>query len=223
VEFDLLQPSAGDAMKERPILFSGAMVRAILDGSKTQTRRVCKPAQTEGLSCVVGIQDPRDFGQRPLEVPGSGWFGDEEGDVQFLCPYGRPGDRLWVREAVADIGCRLTYRADTDDGAHCKVTRWTPSIHMPRAASRILLEIVSVRVERLNDCSEADAIAEGVRPEQGLLGDDDLMVYAIMTVLDVSAPVARYILLWDSINSTPPNNWNSNPYVWVVEFKRVML
>jgi hypothetical protein len=94
---------------------------------------------------------------------------------------------------------------------------------MPRAASRILLEIVSVRVERLNDCSEADAIAEGVRPEQGLLGDDDLMVYAIMTVLDVSAPVARYILLWDSINSTPPNNWNSNPYVWVVEFKRVML
>lgn len=181
-------------MKERPILFSAPMVRAILDGSKTQTRRLCKPANEAALSAVVG----------PFDCPelGHGHFGDEEGDLQFLCPYGQPGDRLWVRETFAEIGARLTYKADTDDGAHCMVKRWIPSIHMPRIDSRILLEIVSVRVERLQDISDQDAMAEGV----------DAAAYG-------KSHRYGYSRLWEEINGA--GGWAANPWVWVVEFKRV--
>lgn len=233
-------------MKERPILFSAPMVRALLDGSKTQTRRVCKPAEAAGLSYVVGINDPRDFGQRPLEVPGSGWFGDEEGDVQFYSPYGRPGERLWVREtwgvvsnAWDDDGNLVEwvpdrpatainemrfgsgyysghaiYAADgshewagDDDGGGEPRSAWHPSIHMPRAASRILLEIVSVRVERLQDISEADAMAEGAQP-------------VLVPPDGGSCPhVEGYRDLWEQINGT--GSWAANPWVWVVEFRQV--
>lgn len=191
-------------MKERPILFSGAMVRALLDGSKTQTRRVCKPAQAASLSCVIGIQDPRDFGQRPLEVPGSGWFGDEDGEVQFACPYGRPGDRLWVRETWAEHpdfpGCRRAiYRADPE--CEYDTERWRPSIHMPRWACRILLEIVSLRVERLQAINDQDAMAEGV--DASLYGKSHRYGYS---------------RLWEEINGA--GSWSANPWVWVVEFKR---
>ncbi len=89
-------------MISRAILFQGAMVRALLDRTKKQTRRVCKPAAN--LSEVVGIQDPSEPGQRPLHIPGSGWFGDAEGDVQFFCPYGKRGDQLWVRETFFAFG-----------------------------------------------------------------------------------------------------------------------
>lgn len=233
-------------MTERGILFSAPMVRALLDGTKTQTRRVCKPAQAANLSYVTGIQDPRDFGQRPLEVRGSGWFGDEDGEVQFRSPYGRPGDRLWVREAwqyadwteeglpfvgySADGAKQIAHYVQNDsDGwgerlqniwaelsrienyaidGRAADRHWRPSIHMPRWASRILLEIVSVRVERLQDISEADAIAEGC---SGYRPDDD-------PFRDVE-PRDEYRELWESINGA--GSWDANPWVWVVEFRRI--
>lgn len=202
-------------MKERPILFSAPMIRAILDGSKTQTRRVCKPAEEAALSAVVG----------PFDCPelGPGHFGDEEGDLQFLCPYGQPGDRLWVRETFCQFpedardgnGAQTYYRASQIEEQMPEVdrvmakngVRWKPSIHMPRAASRILLEIVSVRVERLNDISEANARAEGAEPS--IVGAD----------LDHLKYRAGYQTLWETINGA--GSWDANPWVWVISFRRI--
>jgi hypothetical protein len=204
------------------------MVRALLDGSKTQTRRVCKPAETAGLSRVIGIQNPRDFGQRPLEVRGSGWFGDEDGDVQFCSPYGQPGDCLWVRETWApNAGTAggFLYRADHGgaDSYHAAdlragqwthtVDRWKPSIHMPRRASRILLEITSVRVERLRDISADDVRAEGV-----LWDAMGWMDYEHDDGRRKSSSRQSYQTLWESINGA--GSWDANPWVWVVEFKQ---
>jgi hypothetical protein len=192
------QASDEPKVKERPILFSGPMVRALLDGSKTQTRRIVKP--------------------QPFRED---YMAEENVRRHFatLGPYGQPGDRLWVRESYADIGPRLAYRADQDDGAHCKVTKWTPSIHMFRADSRILLEIVWVRVERLNDCSAADAVAEGIRrvgPGFERWHPDPADVDHTGSTQD---PVLAYRGLWESINGA--GSWAANPWVWVVEFKRV--
>jgi hypothetical protein len=187
-------------MKERPILFSASMVRAILDGSKMQTRRVMKP------------QPP-------------GWMSGI-GQKVFDCPYGQPGDRLWVRESF--WGCDLPGYSDQpcvvyDDEWHGKEYRpaearpWArkfgriPSIHMPRDCSRILLEIVSVRVERLQDISEQDAWDEGVQDWMG----------KATPWIGVLAPVSvhAYATLWEQINGA--GSWNANPWVWVIEFKRV--
>ena len=158
------QPSA---VRERPILFSAPMVRAILEGRKTQTRRVVKPQPHHG---PVGEM---------VCLGGADWAMDD-GDLsgQFRCPYGVPGDRLWVREAWAPnegSAGGYIYRADVGEGssgfyqADLKIGEWThiaprwrSSIHMPRWASRITLRITDVRVERLQDISEADAIAEGL-------------------------------------------------------------
>lgn len=202
-------------MKERQILFSAPMVRALIDGSKTQTRRVCKPALN--LSAVIGIQDPRDFGQCPLHIPGSGWFGDEDGDVQFFSTYGKPGDRLWVRETWNSsanvrppIGEPYIYAADLGPTGVMKwAATWKPSIHMPRAASRITLEVSSVRVERLQDISEADALAEGWQRRTDVADPE------------VHRDAARdwYMDLWESING--PGSWALNPWVWCVEFRRL--
>ncbi|MBY0438575.1 MAG: hypothetical protein K2W80_10315 [Burkholderiales bacterium] len=204
--------------RERPIIFSAPMVRAILNGSKTQTRRIVKPQPVirDGEPVwPIGTKRPRGRG-----------FED--------CPYGQPGDRLWVREThgVADRwlhDCEtnpprcIAYRADLSarnfDPPYVPNTaswgwagmKWRPSIHMPRWASRITLEVTGVRVERLQDISEADAIAEGVVQApygwwSGFPGS--------------SSPTAKgaYALLWDSING--PGSWDANPWVWVVEFKR---
>ena len=216
-------------MTERPILFSAPMVRAILAGTKTQTRRVAKHPLAQNLSYIVDI--------------GKGWFGDEEGEVQIRCPYGQPGDRLWVREtsraheltdkeAEADtfgvierLGlevppCGLdgvVYAADNAfreiENSREASERWmkmnayrgmqgttVPAIHMPRWASRITLEVTGVRVERLQDISEADAISEG-------------------TPFPCGGWVGGYQKLWESIHG--PGSWDLNPWVWVVEFKGV--
>jgi len=172
-------------MKERPILCIAPMVRAILDGSKTQTRRVAKLTDTGRIKAVGS---PRN------------WHPDDP-NALIACPYGQPGDRLWVRESISATVCACgqdyctgyIYRADGEPPTRLK---WRPSIHMPRAASRITLEIVSVRVERLLDISEADARAEGV------------------------ASVSEYFELWKSINGAAPSPEN-NPWVWVVEFKTI--
>ena len=193
-------------VKERPILFSAPMVRAILEGRKTVTRRAVKPdwIQSERL---------------PIQTaPGlfHFWCSGEH-----LCPYGQAGDRLWVREAWAQINVAqapgeswVVYREcdnRTDYGGP-----WKPSIHMRRRDSRILLEITAVRVERLQDISEEQAKAEGVRlyTDHAELGD----WWHVEGIETYSAdPRKSFELLWTSISG----DWNTNPWVWVVEFKRV--
>lgn len=218
-------------MKSRPILFSAPMVRAILEGRKTQTRRALKPKWP--LADVI----PADGAER------SGlWYGakqvplKDEGDMYgFRCRHGVIGDELWVRETWAerdDILERgkkwrhyLRYRADGGELAHeyHHYARWRPSIHMPRAASRITLRITSVRCERLQDMTEQDAIAEGgMRYELGEAeegprigwrhdGKGDGLTY--------ESPRDSFAVLWDSINGTKAP-WSSNPWVWVIGFEK---
>ncbi|HGE8495745.1 TPA: hypothetical protein ACKPX5_001574 [Serratia marcescens] len=193
-------------MKERPVIFNGEMVRAILDSRKTQTRRVMKP-QPE--PCYRGGHWwPSNTFKTMLHIEeqmqnGAGGWGGLAG---YACPFGAVGDRMWVRETFGDCGNRLVYRADTEDGAASQVKRWVPSIHMPREACRILLEITAVRVERLNDISEEDAKAEGVKA--GVSPGYEHMMHQV-----------AFSELWQSIYGA--ENWSANPWVWVIEFKHV--
>jgi hypothetical protein len=190
-------------VKERPILFRGEMARAILDGRKVQTRRIVKPQPEDagfGRNAVVcpyrtGTQWPLAY----YEMRGSCWNSSDP----LRCPYGQPGDRLWVRETWSQPGGQLRYRADGDRGSW-DVWKWVPSIHMPRWASRITLEIVSVRVERLWSISRGDAIAEGCPRRRDTGG---------------TSPVVWFHELWESINWK--GSWSVNPWVWVIEFKRL--
>jgi hypothetical protein len=201
-------------MKERPILFNGAMVRAILEGRKTMTRRIVKPA-------------PQMVTDHKVEL----WDGDPAALMRLLeaagrCPFGRQGDRLWVREAFAK-----TRLAQTPDLAEIYVYRdgdsrtdyggpWKPSIHMPRGASRITLEITGVRVERLDEISEADARAEGVERHQDGIGWKRGAIAGDQNLVDRTAfAKLSFRSLWESINGA--GSWKENPWVWVVEFKRV--
>ena len=192
-------------MKERPILFNGAMARAILSGAKTQTRRVVKARADKdmGPRCVL----------QPHEIAG-----EVNGGSYRNSPYGQPGDWLWVRETWArdDEDDALMYRADVgrdmnadawEQGRLEGVPRykWRPSIHMPRWASRITLEITEVRVDRLHDISEADAGAEGVSAKH--TADADYTARE------------KYSVLWEQINGA--GSWDANPWVWVVSFRRV--
>jgi len=199
--------------RERSIIFSGPMVRAILAGRKTQTRRVLKP-QPAGLVNGMPYYEGRDAAKLPT------------------CPYGKAGDKLWVREAcyitkACEDGAPLCdpvviYRADgCEDQPNGYVSR--PSIHMPRWASRITLEVVSVRVERLQDISEANAEAEGVSRccpfgvcnGGGFIGGDENCRCADIT------PTQVFAHRWDSINGKRGYSWDSNPWVWAIEFRRV--
>ena len=197
-------------MKERPILFSAPMVRALLDGTKTQTRRVCKPAEAAGLSFVVEVPDPLERGQ----VYNGSHFGNEEGGVQFACPYGGIGDQLWVRETWAPLTTGHAFAADPVWTASPS-GRWHPSIHMPRAASRIDLEVTGVRVERLQDISEADARAEGARECDPVSGREVLLAGPSQR----GSFVLHYRDIWEQINGA--GSWDANPWVWVVMFRRV--
>lgn len=200
-------------MTERPILFSAPMVRALLAGTKTQTRRVCKPAAN--LSAVVEVPDPLERGQ----VYNGSHFGDEDGEVQFACPYGQPGDRLWVRETFGFSGSGyipdIHFRATNPEAPI--LGRWYPSIHMRRIDSRITLEITSVRVERLQEISIEDAKAEGA------WGPDDSIVQKVAdyfgTDIFSANPRKAFQMLWESING--PDSWAANPWVWAIEFRRV--
>lgn len=193
-------------MITRPILFSGAMVRALLDGSKTQTRRAVKLQVQHDESWVGGWKIVHKRVTQAL-LTFNQLRGKPLGSDAALCPYGQPGDRLWVRETFCDLDDgEFEYRADGECDPNV-VPRWTPSIHMPRAASRILLEIVSVRVERLQDISEGDARAEGVDKAE------------VLSMPCADGATAAYSALWQRING--PGSWEANPWVWVVEFKRV--
>jgi hypothetical protein len=220
-------------MKERQILFSAPMVRAILEGSKTQTRRVIKWPIIDRSMCVEldesygpDLASPRD-------------------SIDYLSPYGKVGDQLWVRESFWAYGkweqrysekkqwmewCfvdmtverdrlyqyadptpeKFRHRRDIDPA-------WWPrnSIHMPRKASRIQLEITGIRVERLQDISEDDAVAEGIQ----LFSDGTFKNYLLEDHFDQPGllPIESYKSLWETING--PSSWDANPWVWVVEFK----
>lgn len=188
--------------KERPILFSGEMVKAILDGRKTQTRRVIKMPnwiKRLGGDLEKGFPD-KAFGVTPcLQVPCL-----VDGSVQRLRnPWEWPEpSRLWVRETFQPYGDGFAYRATP---AVPENANWKPSIFMPREASRIDLEITNVRVERLNDITQRDCIREGIAPHDG-----------------VRDGVERdtFVELWDEIDGKK-HPWSSNPWVWVVEFKKV--
>jgi hypothetical protein len=195
------------AVKERPILFSGPMVRAIVAGRKTQTRRVVKPQPPLHINELHGGElakrAPYDIEDEEQRVYGWGFQDDCDGYYKF--PYGRIGDRLWVRENFfcvtgepGPVVCN--YQADYS-GSEFKGL-WRPSIYMPRWASRILLEITDVRVEQLQDISEADAMAEGVS-----LTDPETETY-----------YSGFKRLWHTINGS--ESWDANPWVWVVEFER---
>jgi len=210
-------------VKERPILFSASMVRALLAGTKTQTRRVVKIGKCPDTGCQLA----------PCEIAG------ERGlDLYRLCPYGAPGGRLWVRETWAphfiyegvrpseikiDAGSCLFYKADGGIIGGCtesqRAPKWRPAIHMPRAASRITLEITAVRVERLQDISQEDAIAEGVRTMTGPRGNRfEHAFYPDDYGSAWEFPSNAYASLWDRINGA--RSWDANPWVWVVGFRR---
>lgn len=219
-------------MKERPILFSGPMVRAILAGTKTQTRRVLKQATGPSLSV-----DCSDNGVAELSwLWGDGPGYDVNETIKHVpCPYGQPGDRLWVREnfqplladgfepyeADWETGWGYAPRHVATDGAVEFIdmddnisSRVKPSIHMPRWASRLTLEITGVRVERLQYISEADALAEGiVQLKDGGFGLPAGEHY------HCADPRQSYFSLWQAING--PGSVEANPWVWVVEFKKL--
>lgn len=202
------------SIKERPILFSGPMVRAILDGSKTQTRRVIKPQPVmyEEGQCVHVSDLIND---------------------SLKCPYGIVGDQIWVRETWmpdapqdgtwADTqfyGCRMSPLSDIPEKfrkpKHCiykatwsssELVGWKPSIHMPRWASRIQLEITGVRVERLQDITEQDCRAEGA-----IGGHGSIPGYSFS-----ATPLEHFQHIWKSTGG----DWDANPWVWAIEFRRV--
>jgi hypothetical protein len=217
-------------MKERGILFSGEMVRAILDGRKTQTRRTVRrqPDGTErwerqiaAATCIDA--EPGTHFWRPLYRGGVG--------AGIVCPYGQPGDRLWVRETWSPWADHMTrdYCIDQrDPNAHLPAVyaanhpgcssldaggdkRWHPSIHMPRALARLVLDVTEVRVERLQGISDADARAEGIGADPA---------HGEIPPSFEHAPREMFRHLWDSINGERAP-WTANPWVWVVTFKRI--
>ena len=227
-----MNSKAPDLVKERPILFKGDMVNAILEGRKTQTRRVVKPqfdadGEPEEMCATTseGWQSAGHSGR---------WWDACNGDDQAAinCPYGKPGDRLWVRETGweppettpkmlrdgADTWPKYLYDASIDQTEHewCKEHAWKrrPSIFMPRWASRITLEITDVRVERLNDISEKDVMAEGCE-----WIDEVPSLFSFGNEHTSRSPKNSFRSLWESING--PGSWDENPWVWVVEFKKM--
>jgi len=225
-------------VKERPIIFSGEMVKAILNGKKTMTRQVVKT-------------QPRD---ECTEIATSACFGhveyrstSEDRQTQSIlakikCPYGKIGDRLWVRETHHVVGGIADYEIEeikqglqdvknfvsykTDGYGNPCDGGWTTPMFMPRWASRILLEIIDIRVERLQDISEADALKEGIRNYNFEMEDspDTYVGYTHLQKDDgkstlYKTPAIAFERLWDTLNAKKGYPWSSNPWVWAIEFK----
>lgn len=186
-------------MTEKPIIFSAPMVRAILDGRKSMTRRIVKPQpeyrENRSLPGIYGTW------------AGGGWnINSAAGKKEFeaTCPYGVPGDRLWVKETFMGTKDCLSYRAtDPRQVIEFGFDKWKPSIFMPRWASRITLEIVGVKVERIQEIPLSDTIKEGWPglPEAKCLSEKWFMD------------------LWESIHG--PGSWERNDWCWVIEFRRL--
>jgi hypothetical protein len=236
-------------MRELPILFSGAMVRALLDGRKTQTRRMVMPQPANGWD----FETPPVLGRITSPHPKKDRFGafirrgvgTDFPEIDLIpSPYGMPGDRLWVRET-----CRAEELPDGLDGVRYSADsafapigdsqetaeRWielnayrgkkgavVPAIHMPRWASRITLKVAGARVERLQGISEVDAAAEGVESlrNEGQYWKNYLESTSRCDALICLSARESFRTLWDSL-ATPDADWQANPWVWVIEFKRV--
>ncbi|HIC1291330.1 TPA: hypothetical protein ACWZ6G_000905 [Klebsiella pneumoniae] len=230
-------------MKERGMIFNGEMVRAILDGRKTQTRRVISNVGSDNCIPLQKQTKTKDgIYTHVIDAP-----------IYELCPFGAIGERIWVRETWGVVSHELDedgriqpwtpdrpataihempfgngyysghaiYAADgdftwgDDDGYEDGRSCWKPSIHMPRAASRILLEITDVRVKRLNSIHDVDAMREGIQNLTTCSHAD----FGIPGVVNAQHPVRAFQLLWESIYGA--DSWKFNPWVWVIEFKRV--
>lgn len=244
-----VRPPGNDMTKiiERGMIFNSDMVRAILDGRKTQTRRVMKPQPDSCPPPRGGHWWPSNKHRTMLHVEEAlqNSEGIWEGIVGDACPFGDVGDRIWVRETWAEAGAsapdlklyRANYPAHVpthyENVPPAEDVRWTPSIHMPRWASRIVLEITGVRVERLNSISDADCIAEGIIPVPKDRDDDhqfwrDYRLSGDGTFC-VHSPRESFASLWKSVRGksfeqeedTGPGSWHANPWVWVIEFKRI--
>jgi len=230
-------------MKEKPILFNGEMVRAILEGRKTQTRRVMEvqPVHEDGgywwpnrkdwkVSWAAEDSTAADLPNFKVE-PATEWFLENN-----KCRYGKPGDQLWIRETCWIAKKRFSHDDDNNcvdpdgDGRQVGydasmsgegrsvakdygVSKY-PSIHMPRWASRIQLEIVNVRVERVQDISHDDALAEGVIPYTK-------NTMKLVSDKNASPACLAFEALWDSINAAKGMGWEANPFVWVIEFRKL--
>lgn len=246
--------------QERPIIFSGEMVRAILDGKKTMTRRVVNDFYVHDLEIASGFVEgstkKSNIGKFCFanQYPNSGALRDAE---YVKCSYGKVGDRLWVRETwiqgyddplIESEGddknaVSIIYKADGkeeyrscsaetaenwgDFSADNEMVGFKSPIHMPRWASRILLEITDIRVERLQDISEVDAVKEGVKSWQVNCSHNGLKtVYKDYSdihndVITYNNPIASFKTLWDTLNAKKDYPFSRNPWVWVVEFKVV--
>lgn len=220
-------------MADRPILFAGELVRAILDGRKTQTRRLVNHRRVGFIGGAGERDNPAEWGfadadgcWHVLDRKAPAWTGSgvPHDSYRLACPHGEVGDRLWVRESwwhyksaeleqagfvggtvtLLDSGPAHFHANEKFDPARYAIWRKRPSIHMPRWASRITIEITGVRVERLQAISNGDALAEGVAPLQMDHGDARL----------------RFEGLWDSLNGKRAP-WSSNPWVWVLEFRKL--
>ena len=221
-------------MKEYPILFSPPMVNAILDGRKTQTRRILNPQPDGFIRGSNGtFSVPKKITTKKPHKNGTIWK-EEDGTCyeDIKCKYGHEGDRLWVRETFAEVGTigkpidwfEYQYKADFLDGiwqgyADMCFEKWKPSIHLPRNASRIMLEVESVRVERLHSISEKDAMQEGA---SDVLTRDDLLLFSELDPI-IPRPFAPYqfgfMKIWLLINGV--KSWNENPWVWAITFKNI--
>jgi hypothetical protein len=190
-------------MSEKPIIFSGPMVRAILEGRKTQTRRVLKPQPELEWELKYDYGAPSFWRWKTCR-----WDAKEIGPDYYVYDYApnHTGDRLWVRETWGEMeqvhtGNRfIVYAADgepEDDSGFFPLEKWKPAIYMPRRASRITLEITNIRAEQLNDIAHEDATAEGCSNAEA------------------------YRELWDELNAKRGFGWDANPWVWVIEFERV--
>lgn len=239
-------------IKERPILMSAPMVQAILEGRKTQTRRIVKSKSDLNYYHKVFLLSKDEYNKDVAtefkvkvvaKKPMALFFKNFINDLDVECPYGNVGDRLWVRESYkrwcidgtdttedgwwsvryrsdnniqkhcASWDCCATYDSPSEAGCEKEPDRWEPSIHMPRWASRILLEITGIRVERLQDISEDDAIAEGIL----FNGDYELWWDYQREQWICVDPIDSYKSLICKING--PETWEKNPWVWVVEFR----
>jgi hypothetical protein len=203
-------------IKERPLLLRGDLVQDIYAGRKTQTRRPVKRALFHRMTDEANV-----FGE--------GFISTND------CPYGIPGDRLWVRETWCKAYDDVFYRADGDpkftDGTPYSglIGKWLPSIHMPRWASRLTLEIVSVKIQRLLDISEADARAEGKDPiHKGVVATIETTNLATKETQRIvhenkegRTARQRFLDSWDKIYAAKGFGRNENPWVWVIEFKRI--